>query len=138
MITRRKSRQQEKEQHRFYLLPGMGGRAYRRKQQVILRTSLAVGLFTSAVLALGIWVLQSKFSQIADSLKIAWPVIAKGLLYTLALPLAAILIYYFRSVRLHIKIKNSSVSFDFKENETQAVVRPNPSSRNPLDEGEGK
>jgi hypothetical protein len=40
------------EKKRFYLLPGMGGRAYRRKQNLILRVSIGVGLFISLALAL--------------------------------------------------------------------------------------
>jgi hypothetical protein len=40
---------QEKE--RFYLLPGMGGRNYRRKQKVILKASLVVGVLVSAIFA---------------------------------------------------------------------------------------
>ena len=40
-----------KERERFYLLPGMGGRALRRKQKVILRWSIAAGLVVSGVLA---------------------------------------------------------------------------------------
>ncbi len=39
-----------KERERFYLLPGMGGRALRRKQRVILRWSIVAGVFTSALL----------------------------------------------------------------------------------------
>ncbi len=41
---------QNKERERFYLLPGMGGRAYRRKQNYILKASLAVGLLVGLVL----------------------------------------------------------------------------------------
>jgi len=39
-----------KEKQRFYLLPGMGGRAYRRKQSLILKYSLLVGLLISAAI----------------------------------------------------------------------------------------
>ena len=39
------------EKQRFYLLPGMGGRNYRRKQKVILKASLIVGVLVSAVFA---------------------------------------------------------------------------------------
>ncbi|NOS72705.1 MAG: hypothetical protein HOP33_22625 [Verrucomicrobia bacterium] len=45
----RQSANQEKQ--RFYLLPGMGGRNYRRKQKVILKASLIVGVLVSAVFA---------------------------------------------------------------------------------------
>ncbi len=40
-----------KERERFYLLPGMGGRALRRKQRLFLRWSIVAGVFTSAILA---------------------------------------------------------------------------------------
>jgi hypothetical protein len=52
----------EREQRRFYLLPGMGGRALRRKQQLILRWSLVAGLLVSAAVA-GILYLLSKMSR---------------------------------------------------------------------------
>ena len=41
----------DKERKRFYLLPGMGGAAYRRKQKAILKYSLLVGLIISVVVA---------------------------------------------------------------------------------------
>ncbi len=41
----------EKERERYYLLPGMGGRALRRKRRMMLNWSLAAGLFVSAILA---------------------------------------------------------------------------------------
>jgi hypothetical protein len=44
----------DKERDRFYLLPGMGGRALRRKRKVILQWSIVAGLFTSAMVA---WIL---------------------------------------------------------------------------------
>jgi hypothetical protein len=40
-----------KEQERFYLLPGQGGRAARRKHRILLIWSVAAGLFVSAALA---------------------------------------------------------------------------------------
>ena len=43
------SRDSEKE--RYYLLPGMGGRAFRRKQQIALVWAIAIGLVVSGVLA---------------------------------------------------------------------------------------
>ena len=43
--------ERDKERERFYLLPGMGGRARRRKEMVFLRWSLAAGLLVSAVVA---------------------------------------------------------------------------------------
>jgi hypothetical protein len=41
----------DKERERFYLLPGMGGRARRRKELRFLRWSLAAGLVVSAIMA---------------------------------------------------------------------------------------
>jgi hypothetical protein len=49
--------QADKERERFYLLPGMGGRAYRRKQKVILKSSVAVGLLLSALIAVALYLL---------------------------------------------------------------------------------
>jgi len=46
-----------KERKRFYLLPGMGGSAYRRKQKLILKSALAVGLVVSLVLAAVLYLL---------------------------------------------------------------------------------
>jgi hypothetical protein len=43
---------ENKENQRFYLLPGMGGRAYRRKQKFILKSALVVGLVISILLTL--------------------------------------------------------------------------------------
>ncbi len=40
----------DKERHRFYLLPGMGGRALRRKHLRFLYWSIAIGLLASGVL----------------------------------------------------------------------------------------
>ena len=39
-----------KDRGRFYLLPGMGGRNFRRKSRLILRWSIIAGLIVSAVL----------------------------------------------------------------------------------------
>jgi hypothetical protein len=41
----------KKERERFYLLPGMGGRALRRKHKRILGWALVAGLAVSALLA---------------------------------------------------------------------------------------
>lgn len=49
----------QREERRFYLLPGMGGRALRRKQRVILRWSIAAGLLVSALLAGLLYLLHS-------------------------------------------------------------------------------
>jgi hypothetical protein len=43
--------EKKKEERRFYLLPGQGGRALKRKRRVILQWSIAAGLVVSAVLA---------------------------------------------------------------------------------------
>ena len=40
----------DKETQRFYLLPGQGGAAYRRKQVYILKWSIIVGVIVSSVL----------------------------------------------------------------------------------------
>ncbi len=40
-----------KERPRFYLLPGMGGRALKRKRKMMLHWSLAAGVFVSAIVA---------------------------------------------------------------------------------------
>jgi hypothetical protein len=42
----------DKEKDRFYLLPGMGGRALRRKRKVILSWSIIAGLVVSLVVAM--------------------------------------------------------------------------------------
>jgi hypothetical protein len=47
----------DRERKRFYLLPGMGGRAYRRKQDFILKSSLAVGFLVSALIAVVFYLL---------------------------------------------------------------------------------
>lgn len=44
-------RRKKRERERFYLLPGMGGKAYFRKQRYILRWSIAAGLLVSGILA---------------------------------------------------------------------------------------
>ena len=41
----------EKERKRSYLLPGMGGRAHRRKQKLILKCSILIGLGVAVMLA---------------------------------------------------------------------------------------
>ena len=40
-----------KERERFYLLPGMGGRALRRKRKMMLQWSIVAGLLVSAIVA---------------------------------------------------------------------------------------
>jgi hypothetical protein len=41
----------DKERERFYLLPGMGGRALRRKRKVILQWSIVAGVLVSLLVA---------------------------------------------------------------------------------------
>jgi hypothetical protein len=41
----------DREKERYYVLPGMGGRAARRKHKKILRWAIVAGLFVSATLA---------------------------------------------------------------------------------------
>jgi hypothetical protein len=43
-----------KEQERFYLLPGMGGRALRRKQKIVLIWAVIAGLITATIVAVAI------------------------------------------------------------------------------------
>jgi hypothetical protein len=41
----------DKERQRYYLLPGMGGSAARRKQKLMLQWAIAAGVVISVVLA---------------------------------------------------------------------------------------
>lgn len=41
----------DKDKQRFYLLPGMGGRALRHKRKLILGWAIAAGLIVSVVMA---------------------------------------------------------------------------------------
>ena len=50
--------ERNRERDRFYLLPGMGGKALRRKRRRILLWAIGAGLFVSAVLG-GLLVLMS-------------------------------------------------------------------------------
>jgi hypothetical protein len=43
--------ERDKEKERFYLLPGMGGKAKRRKEMRFLLWSIAAGLVISAIMA---------------------------------------------------------------------------------------
>ena len=56
-MFRTRHKRPDKEPERFYLLPGMGGRAYRRKRQVHLNYSLAVGVLISVLIAVMLYVL---------------------------------------------------------------------------------
>ena len=40
------------DKERYYLLPGQGGSSYRRKQKVILKSSILVGVIVSGIFAL--------------------------------------------------------------------------------------
>jgi len=50
-----------KERERFYLLPGQGGAAYRRKQRRILFWSTVVALVISGILATAFYFFNSSF-----------------------------------------------------------------------------
>jgi len=54
-MFRSRPKKDNKDQKRFYLFPGQGGRAYYRKQWLILKASLIVGLLVSAILALALY-----------------------------------------------------------------------------------
>lgn len=45
----------DKDKDRFYLLAGMGGRAYRRKQNTFLAWSIFTGVLVSLVLAVSLY-----------------------------------------------------------------------------------
>ncbi|HVU09332.1 MAG TPA: hypothetical protein VHG89_12390 [Verrucomicrobiae bacterium] len=42
----------ERENHRFYLLPGMGGKAWHRKRNTILKWTFAVAILGATALSL--------------------------------------------------------------------------------------
>jgi hypothetical protein len=50
----------KKERERFYLLPGMGGSALRRKRKLMLKWSIAAGLLVSAVVAAVLYLLYER------------------------------------------------------------------------------
>jgi hypothetical protein len=52
--------QKKKEERRFYLLAGMGGRALKRKRRIILQWSIAAGLAASAAVAGILYFLSSR------------------------------------------------------------------------------
>jgi hypothetical protein len=52
--------QKKKDERRFYLLPGMGGRALKRKRRLILQWSIVAGLFASAVVAGILYLISSR------------------------------------------------------------------------------
>ena len=43
-------RAKDKERKRFYLFPGQGGRAYRRKQKFIFKCAVAAAILVSLIL----------------------------------------------------------------------------------------
>jgi hypothetical protein len=45
----------KKPRERFYLLPGQGGRNYRRKQQVFMRWTVSVAVIFGLILAFVMW-----------------------------------------------------------------------------------
>jgi high-affinity Fe2+/Pb2+ permease len=47
----------DKEKERYYLLAGMGGRAYRRKQNTFLAWSVVAGVLVSLVVAMFFYIL---------------------------------------------------------------------------------
>ena len=49
-----------KEQERFYLLPGQGGKAFRRKRLIFLAWAIVAGLAVSAVLATGLYLVNRR------------------------------------------------------------------------------
>jgi len=52
--------ERDKEKHRFYLLPGMGGSARRRKHRLFLAWSIVIGLAVSAILTLALYFMSSQ------------------------------------------------------------------------------
>jgi hypothetical protein len=44
-------RERPEEKERYYLLPGQGGSNYRRKQRIIIKYSIIVGVLVSVVFA---------------------------------------------------------------------------------------
>lgn len=57
MFGSKRDKDRDKEKKRFYLLPGMGGRAYRRKQMTILKASLTVGIIVAGLLGLALYLI---------------------------------------------------------------------------------
>jgi hypothetical protein len=49
--SRHSKRSKENDKHRFYLLPGQGGRSHRQKQWFILKWSLLAALVVAGILA---------------------------------------------------------------------------------------
>ena len=51
-MGRKKRERREKEKERYYLLPGQGGRAYRRKQKLIIIWSVVAALTFAVVMSI--------------------------------------------------------------------------------------
>jgi len=47
----------DKEKHRYYLLPGMGGKGLRRKRKITLICSLVAGALVSVLLAVTLYLI---------------------------------------------------------------------------------
>lgn len=54
---------QKREHQRFYLLPGMGGRAYHRKQRRFGIAAIIVGLLVSAALAAAMYFINTRMGK---------------------------------------------------------------------------
>ncbi len=53
--------EKDREKDRYYLLPGMGGKAFRRKRRLILRWTLAAGILVSALVACILYLLSRRW-----------------------------------------------------------------------------
>jgi hypothetical protein len=51
----RTPREIPEERERYYLLPGQGGSNYRRKQRIIIKYSIIVGLLVSLIFGLAVY-----------------------------------------------------------------------------------
>ncbi len=61
LSTKKSKRDRPKDdKERYYLLPGQGGSSYRRKQRVILKSSIVVGVIVSGIFALVMYLVYSK------------------------------------------------------------------------------
>ena len=49
-----------KEQERYYLLPGMGGRSLRRKRLIMLAWGIVIGLIVSATVGFAMYYINSR------------------------------------------------------------------------------
>jgi len=56
----RPKKPREKEPERYYLLPGMGGRAARRKQAMMLKAALVVGSVMALALSVFLYYLYKR------------------------------------------------------------------------------